>query len=139
MTTGAELLIVFWPLGLMLFGEIATTNAGSVATGAVDAAFTAAVLVPSVVFTDPITFVPPGMAVWRLTCRLPLASAARLTMLEPFFAPMAVPEPGNAAAKLEDVPPLAAPAATLTLRLPLASRLSGTMLAPVESFAPTAV
>jgi hypothetical protein len=32
-----------------LLGEIATTNAGSVARGAVDAALTAAVLVPSVI------------------------------------------------------------------------------------------
>jgi hypothetical protein len=34
-----------------LFGEIATTSAGSVATAAVEAAFTATVFVPSVIFS----------------------------------------------------------------------------------------
>jgi hypothetical protein len=34
-----------------LLGEIATTKAGSAATAAVEAAFTAAVLVPSVIFS----------------------------------------------------------------------------------------
>jgi hypothetical protein len=33
-----------------VFGETDTTRAGSVATGAVEAAFTAAVLVPSLIF-----------------------------------------------------------------------------------------
>jgi hypothetical protein len=48
--TGAELAMVAWPLALTLFGEIETTSAGSVATGAVEAALIAAALVPSLIF-----------------------------------------------------------------------------------------
>lgn len=43
-------------------GEIETTAAGSVVKGAVEAAFTALTLVPSVTFIEPIVFVPVGKA-----------------------------------------------------------------------------
>lgn len=46
--------------GTVLFGEIATTTAGSVAAAAVEAAFTAALLVPSVIF---VLWVPPMIEV----------------------------------------------------------------------------
>lgn len=53
MVTGAELAIVAWPLGLTLFGEIATTKAGSVDDGAVKDPTTAAVFAPLTIETAP--------------------------------------------------------------------------------------
>src|SRR6185437_11758726 len=72
--------------------------------------------------TAPITFAPAGRAVCKFTLTLCDASTPPYCILVPSLKPIAVPVAGNAAVKLEDVPPLAPPAATFTLRFPLASR-----------------
>src|SRR6185312_8678442 len=60
-------------------------------------------------------------------------------MFVPSLYPAAVPVEGTAEPNELDVPPLAPPAATLTLRYPEASRLPAARLVPLESLKPIAV